>query len=281
MCGAFLAEEEQLSVFDSLAGDLLACRIVDLSSDVHVHEKGPFETHIDVVEATEGAQRFCDEVARRIVPQTAGVLRLEHFPGRAFLRHEMVTASVHAGSHIDAPGHYGPADDGSRGHINDAPLETFVGKGIMLDVTGISGWQVETHHVKAAAEAAGVHSYEQSIVLIHTEHDKAISAGIVEFLVNEGVRTIGTDADGFDGSFPANLHRFLESGDPATLWPAHMIGRRLPYYQIERLRNLELVPATGSIVVALPILIERATAAWTRAVAFVPDRADVSSGDEA
>src|SRR5215216_6119511 len=119
MCGAFLAEEEQLSVFDSLARDLLACRIVDLSSDVHVHEKGPFETRIDVVEATEGAQRFA-EVVGQIVPEAAG-MQPEHFPSGAFLRHEMVTASVHAGSHIDAPGHYGPADDGSRGHINDAP----------------------------------------------------------------------------------------------------------------------------------------------------------------
>lgn len=255
----------------SLARELQACRIVDLSTDVTVHESGPFQTRIDAVEATDGARIFCERVAQTLVPEAAGRFLLDHFPDRAFLRHEMITASGHAGSHIDAPGHYGPSRDGQRGHINDAPLEAFVGPGVMLDVTGIPGWQVELRHVKAAAEAGGVASVEGSIVLLHTEPDKAISAEVVESLLDDGVRVIGTDADGFDGSFSAIIRRFLATGDSATLWPAHMLGRRRPYYQVERLRNLGLLPATGFVVIALPVLIEGATAAWTRAVAFVPD----------
>ncbi|HET6211334.1 MAG TPA: cyclase family protein, partial [Micromonosporaceae bacterium] len=256
--------------FDTLARDLMACRIIDLSCDVSVHEPGPFQTSIDVVEAADGAEIFCARVLQNLVPEAVGRLHPEHFPDRAFLRHEMVRASVHAGSHIDAPGHYGPSADGSRGHINDAPLEAFVGRGVLLDVTGTDSWQVEPRHVKAAADAAGVSDYGQSIVLIHTERDKAISADVVEGLLDSGVRVIGTDADGFDGEFAPIIHRFLEHEDPRTLWPAHMLGRRRPYYQIERLRNLHLLPATGFIVMAMPVLIEGATAAWTRAVAFVP-----------
>jgi cyclase len=259
---------------DSLVDGLLACRIVDLSNDVTVHERGPFETSIETVDAFAGAQILCDTVAARIVPETAGRLKPEHFPDRAFLTHEMVRASVHAGSHIDAPGHYGPQADGSRGEINDAPLELFVARGIMLDVSGAGGWQVARHHVEAAVDEAGIDRLDGSIVLLHTQHDKAIAADVVEYLLDAGVRVVGTDADGFDGSFEAILRRFAETEDPATLWPAHMVGRRRPYYQIERLRNLELLPRSGFVVVALPVLVEGCMAAWTRAVAFVPPSAE-------
>jgi cyclase len=246
----------------TLGCDLMACRIVDLSCDVTVHEKGPFETRIDVVEAADGARILCERVVGHIVPEAMGRLHADDFPDAAFLRHEMVSASAH------------------RGHINDAPLEAFVGPGVTLDVTGIAGWQVELRHIKAAAEAGGVTDYGGAIVLIHTERDKAISAEVVEDLVDQGVRVIGTDADGFDGSFEKIIRRFLSTGDRATLWPAHMIGRRRPYYQIERLRNLEALPATGYFVMALPVLIEGATAAWTRAVAFVP-RSTSADGQDA
>jgi cyclase len=268
-----------MDLSESLVRGLRACRIVDLSCDVTVHERGPFETSIETVDAVSGARILCETVAARIVPETAGRLRVEDFPDRAFLTHEMVRASVHAGSHIDAPGHYGPQTDGSRGHINDASLEVFVAPGVMLDVSGIDGWQVDLGHVKAAVGAAGVDQLERSIVLLHTEADKAIAAEAVEFLLDAGVRVIGTDADGFDGSFHAILQRFVETGNPATLWPAHVIGRRRPYYQIERLRNLELLPPCGFIVMALPVRIAGATAAWTRAVAFVPPAAETSQGD--
>jgi cyclase len=257
------------------ARDLLACRLVDLSSDLTLHEKGPFETRIDAVEALDATPIFCERLVPQLVPEAAGRLRPEHFPDGAFLRHEMVTLSTHAGSHIDAPGHYGPTADGSRGHINDAPLGAFIGRGVMLDVTGIQGWQVERHHVRAALDASGVDNFEQTIVLIHTEPDKAISAEVVEDLIDLGVRVIGSDVLGFDGgTFAPVIRRFLENEDPATLWPAHVIGRRRPYYQVERLRNLHLLPTTGSIVLTVPVLLEGVTAGWTRAIAFVPPGAD-------
>lgn len=259
-----------MDLSESLARDLAACRIVDLSSDVTVHERGPFETHVDTVDAASGARILCDTVAARIEPGTAGRLRVEHFPDNAFLTHDMIRASAHAGSHIDAPGHYGPPADGSRGHINDAPLDLFVARGLMFDVSGIDGWQVELRHVKTAVDGVGADQLDGAITLLHTEPDKAIAAEVVEFLIDHGVRVIGTDADGFDGSFQTILRRFVETDDPATLWPAHFVGRRRPYYQIERLRHLDQLPATGFLVVALPVLIEGATAGWTRAVAFVP-----------
>jgi cyclase len=258
-----------MSILDTLVHELGACRLVDLSSDVGNSAAGPFQTTVEVIEAGAGAQNFCEQVLPALVPEAAGRLRPEHFPDHAFLRHEMVRASVHSGSHIDAPGHYGPAADGSRGYISDAPLDAFVGAGIMLDVGGVAGWEIQPRHIKAAAEAAGLSSYERAIVLIHTEREKAISAAVVANLLDEGVRLIGTDADGFDGPFKPMIRRFLRTADTGVLWPAHVLGRRRPYYHIERLRNLESLPSSGFLVIALPVLIEGATAAWTRAVAFV------------
>ena len=66
------------------------------------------------------------------------------------------------------------------------------------------------------------------------------------------------------------IERFLATGDPSLLWPCHMLGRHRPYYQIERLGGLDRLPATGFLVIAFPVRIDKATAAWTRAVALVP-----------
>jgi cyclase len=117
--------------------------------------------------------------------------------------------------------------------------------------------------------ATGIDNFEHATVLLHTEREKAISAGAVTYLLDAGVQVIGTDADGFDGPFEPMIRRFLQTSDPAVLWPSHVLGRQRLYYHIERLRNLAALPAQGFLVSALPVLIEGTTAAWTRAVAFV------------
>ena len=206
-----------MAASNALAQALLACRIVDLSSDVGDCAPGPFQTKVDVIEAAEGAETsFCEKVVPALVPEAAGRLKPDHFPGRAFLRHEMVSASVHSGSHIDAPGHYGPSEDGDRGLISSAPLDAFVGAGVMLDVTRCRcGWRVGRTHVASALQSHAIGDLDRAIVLIHTERDKAISAGVVADLLDAGVRVIGTDAEGFDGPFEPMIRRFLETEDPA------------------------------------------------------------------
>lgn len=259
---------------NALARGLRGCRIVDLSSDVTDCPSGPFQTKVDVIDAAEGAQIFCDKVAPALVPEAAGKMRPDDFPDRAFLRHEQVSASVHSGSHVDAPGHFGLSRGDDHDLISGAPLDAFVGAGIMLDVSGVCGWRVERSHVRAAAESCGTNDFSEAIVLIHTEREKAISADVVADFLDVGVRVIGTDAEGFDGPFEPMIRRFLNTRDPGVLWPAHFLGRKRPYYQIERLRNLASLPPRGFVVIAMPVLIAGATAAWTRAVAFVPEQSE-------
>lgn len=255
--------------FDALLDCVEASRLVDLSSDVGEHAKGPFQTELEVLEAEPGASFFCANVLPHLAPHAVGKLRPEDFPDGAFLRHETVRASVHAGSHVDAPGHYGPLEDGSKGYINDAPLEAFIGAGVRIDVSTVTDARIGLRHIESAGGTALVASGRQTIVLIETGGNKGIDAEVIEAFLDVGVRVIGTDGESFDGPFQPMVDRFVETGDPSVLWPAHVIGRRRPYYQLERLRNLDMLPQQDFVVIAMPVLIDGATAAWTRAVALV------------
>lgn len=251
-----------------LAAEIAACRIVDLSSDVSTHADGPFGTEIDVLEPGPGAAFFCENVLPKLVPDAVGRFGPDDFPDSAFLRHEMVRASVHAGSHVDAPGHYGPGP----GYVNDAPLRSFIGQGFRWDVSDVPERVVGLRHVDPTTRvaAAGGVGPSGAIGLIHTGGAKAIGADVVEAFIDAGITVVGTDAASFDGPFPPMIEEYLATGDRGVLWPAHMLGRRRPYYQLERLCNLDALPEQGFLVIAFPVLIDGATAAWTRAVALVP-----------
>jgi cyclase len=253
-----------VSGLGELAAEIAECRIVDLSSDVSTHADGPFATEMEVLEPGAGAAFFCENVLPTLVPDAVGRFRPDDFPDGAFLRHEMVRASVHAGSHVDAPGHYGPAD--GLGLINEAPLRSFIGKGFRWDVSEVPERVIGLRHVDPTPRAAGA----GAIGLIRTGGTKAIGADVVEAFIDAGITVIGTDAASFDGPFPPMIEEYLATGDRDVLWPAHMLGRRRPYYQLERLRNLDALPEQGFLVIAFPVLIDGATAAWTRAVALVP-----------
>jgi len=66
---------------------------------------------------------------------------------------------------------------------------------------------------------------------------------------------------------------FEKTGDGRHIWPAHFAGITSEYCQIEKLANLDQLPAaTGFFVSCLPVKIEKASAAWCRAVALVFDQ---------
>jgi cyclase len=257
--------------FDNLLSAIQRCEIIDLSTDVALHADGPFKTHVEALEPVPGAQFFIDRVLPKVMPEAIGRMHASDFPSGAFLRHEMVTASVHAGSHIDAPGHYGPGVSGPElAFVNGAPLASFIGSGVFYDASGVPGGIIHLEDIAAIGRASGIEQITGEIVLIRTGGNKAISSAVVESFLDLQVSVIGTDNESFDGAFRPMIERFLATGDPSLLWPCHMLGRRRPYYQIERLGGLERLPATGFLVIAFPVRIDKATAAWTRAVALVP-----------
>jgi cyclase len=94
----------------------------------------------------------------------------------------------------------------------------------------------------------------------------------VHLLLDLGVRVIGTDAFSLDAPFADIIARYRETGDSSVLWPAHVTGRSREYCQVERLGNLEALPAPyGFHVACFPVKIAGAGAGWTRAVAMVDE----------
>jgi kynurenine formamidase len=89
------------------------------------------------------------------------------------------------------------------------------------------------------------------------------------YLTSRGVRVAGIDAWGWDAPFVHTRKRWLETHDPAIIWEGHKAGRHIGYCHLEKLHNLELLPATGFMVSCFPVKIERASAGWTRAVAII------------
>jgi kynurenine formamidase len=89
------------------------------------------------------------------------------------------------------------------------------------------------------------------------------------YLTERGVRVVGTDGWSWDAPFSHTAKRWDEKRDPAIIWEGHKAGREIPYWQMEKLHNLEALPANGFTVACFPVKIRAASAGWTRAVAIM------------
>src|SRR5262249_49761854 len=85
---------------------------------------------------------------------------------------------------------------------------------------------------------------------------------------SRGVRVTGIDAWGWDVPFLHTRKRWLETHDPSIIWEGHKAGREIPYCHMEKLCNLEQLPAHGFMVACFPYKVKRGSGGWTRAVAL-------------
>lgn len=206
------------------------------------------------------------------------------FPDGMGLAWEDLEVIPHAGTHVDAPWHYGPTVGGEPAKtIDEIPLEWCRGEAVVLDFRWKDpGEEISVADLEAALEDLDHALSPGEIVLIQTGADElwgtpeyltqfpGMSAAGTTFLAERGVKVIGTDAYGFDKPFTVMGERYLETGDEAELWPAHFAGREVEYCQIEKMANLDALPRrTGIPLVAFPISIEGASGGWVRPVAFV------------
>ncbi|MFJ2967586.1 cyclase family protein [Streptomyces collinus] len=210
-------------------------------------------------------------------------LRARDLPGECFLSNEFYRMSVHQGTHVDAPFHYGPQCEGRPAKkVLDMPLDWFIGPGIVLDVRS-AGPVVTDATVREAIRDASTKLDRGSIVLFRTDADlrlgtpsyftgaTAISPAAVDELVDLGVKVVGTDCWSFDGPPRRMVEDFFRSRDSGVLWPTHLHGREREFVQIESLANLRSLPSGPFTFVGLPIALADAGAAWCRAIAIVPD----------
>jgi len=212
------------------------------------------------------------------------VARAEEIPDGEMLSLEIVNSSVHMGSHVDAPFHYGSTCEGKPAkQIMDVPLEWCYGPGVKLDLTHLKFPDaIDKKEVVGALEKINYKLKPMDIVLLYTGGDKALGSDdyvnkyvgctpdAVEHLLDCGIKMIGIDTIGLDRPCFLMFKEFLTTKEKSKIWPCHFLGRRREYCHMERLGNLGAIPvAHGFTVSCLPVKVKNAGAGWSRVVALM------------
>ena len=223
--------------------------------------------------------------------QMAGYMGVpvEALPEGEYAAVEQVSISTHNGTHLDAPYHYFSRMDEAlvRGgrpstRIDEVPLDWCFQPGVKLDFRHLpDGHVVGAAEVEAELARIGHTVRPLEIVVVNTRagarygEDDYIDTGCgmgkaaTLWLLERGVRVVGTDAWSWDAPFSHTRRRVAETGDASLIWEGHRAGREIGYCHMEKLSNLEALPPDGFTVACFPVKIHRASAGWTRAVAIL------------
>lgn len=251
-------------------------RLIDLSVKIrHRSRSEPIPANIQYINHKDGADRL------GMPFQVKG----EDFPDGMGLSMENVKISTHCGTHLDAPFHFGPEVEGKKAKtIDEIPLEWCYGNGVVLDLSHKEdGERITVDDIKDALKEISYEIKPNDIVLIRTDRDKLFDKtssyssrhpGMTRestlYLINKGVKIMGTDGYGFDRPFGLMFKDYKDTGNNEELWPAHFVGREKEYLHIEKLANLEKLPPHNFKVCAFPIPLIGASAGWVRVVAILP-----------
>lgn len=203
---------------------------------------------------------------------------------------EFVQLCTHNGTHLDAPYHFHPTMNEQAGGkeraitIDEIPLEWCFQPGVKLDFRAFSdGYVVTAADVEEELKRIGHTLAPLEIVVVNTAaggaygQDNFVSKGCgmgyeaTMFLLEQGIRVTGTDAWSWDAPFDQTAARYAESGDASLIWEGHKAGRHIGYCHLEKLHNLEALPASGFTISCFPHKIRGASAGWTRAVAIIDE----------
>jgi len=226
-----------------------------------------------------------DETADQMLGFFPGVTR-DQLPGGEGWAVELVTLSTHNGTHLDAPYHYHSTMDGGKRAItiDEVPLEWCWARGVKLDFRHFADGYVATADDMARAfDDIGHTLAEGDIVLVNTAagarygEPEYLNTGCgmgreaTNWLTERGVHICGTDAWSWDAPFFHTAKKVAETGDTSLIWEGHRAGMERGYCQIEKLGNLESLPATGFEVACFPVKVKAASAGWCRPVAIFRD----------
>jgi kynurenine formamidase len=196
---------------------------------------------------------------------------------------EELTLITHAGTHMDAPWHYGPMSQGEPARfIDQVPLEWCFAPGVVLDFRyKRDGEEIRPRDLREAFAQADHQPSPGEIVLLMTGADKywgepeypergcGLGRAGAFWLLDRGIRIIGIDAWGMDRAFSVMRREYAQANDVRLIWSAHFAGRLREYCQLEKLANLDRLPSSGFRVACFPIKIARAGAGWCRVVAIL------------
>ena len=203
--------------------------------------------------------------------------------GWAIERLQIVT---HNGTHLDAPYHFhSTMNRGERAiTIDEVPLEWCFNPGVKLDFRHFAdGYVATAADVAAELQRIGHALQPLDIVVVNTAAGAAygrpdyVARGCgmgreaTLYLLERGVRVTGTDGWSWDAPFVHTKERYAQTGDAGLIWEGHRAGMEIGYCHLEKLHNLEALPATGFLVSCFPFNIKGASAGFTRAVAILED----------
>ena len=231
-----------------------------------------------------------DHTFEQIEPFFPG-LKKEDLPDGEGWAVEMIQLSTHNGTHLDAPYHFHSTMNKALGHkeraiaIHEVPLEWCFQPGVKLDFRHFGdGYVVTAADVEAELKRIGHTLQPLEIVVVNTRAGSrygqpdyvASGCGMgyeaTMYLLERGVRLTGTDAWSWDAPFVHTAKKYGETHDASLIWEGHKAGRDIGYCHLEKLHNLESLPADGFYISCFPHKIRGASAGWTRAVAIFDER---------
>jgi len=210
-------------------------------------------------------------------------LKQEDLPDGEAWAVETVALSTHNGTHLDAPYHFASTmNKGQRAiAIDEVPLEWCFQPAVKLDFRHLADGVVATSNDVARELARIGHELKPlEIVVVNTRagsrygQDDYVSAGCglgreaTLYLLDHGVRLTGTDGWSWDAPFVYTAEKYKQTHDASLIWEGHKAGRDIGYCHMEKLHNLETLPADGFTIACFPAKIRGASAGWTRAVAI-------------
>jgi kynurenine formamidase len=217
-------------------------------------------------------------------------IRPDQLPEGLYAAVERVEISTHNGTHLDAPYHYWPrmnerlTPGGEPAwRIDEVPLEWCFQPAVKLDFRHLpDGHVVTPGEVEAELKRIGHALQPLEIVVVNTAAgarygepdyiDRGCGMGreATLWLLERGVRLVGTDGWSWDAPFSHTRRHVQETGDLSLIWEGHRAGREIGYSHLEKLHNLEQLPPDGFEIACFPVKVHRASAGWTRAVAILP-----------
>ena len=204
-------------------------------------------------------------------------------PGGYFYASASYAASEHGGTHIDSPLHFAEGHSGT----DEIPITRLIASAVVIDIT--AACNKDHDYLLSAAdvtawETAHGRIPDGAIVLVRTGwgkywpdrksylgtdergpsaipklHFPGISAEAATLLIERRVAGVGIDTASVDRG---------QSKDFQT----HRILYAQNIYGLENVASLDRLPATGTLVIALPMKIKGGTGGPVRIVAVLPDK---------
>ena len=211
-------------------------------------------------------------------------LKIEELPDGEGWAIEWIKLSTHCGTHLDAPYHFASTmDRGKRAAtIDEVPLEWCFNPAVKLDFRHFADGYVATAkrcrgraqahrpHAVAARHRGGQHLRGRGLRPARLcSRGCGMGREATLYLLERGVRVTGTDGWSWDAPFVHTKAKYAETHDAELIWEGHRAGREIGYCHIEKLHNLDKLPAKGFTISCFPVKIHAASAGWTRAIAIL------------